>query len=640
MDFNNTWFIISAGIGAFLFIMLIVLYFISRKSQRVMESMISIITDPNRAKIQDASRVLQTIMADEIGKISACFQNMHETLRTQIAAAEELRQKLGVQNEELVNIANDAVTRVAQMSGRIDNTVSGLRDVVNSDSWNDVANATDRFASTVENTLTQITNTTADSTNKITQIDNTIEKWTETSEKLTNTLQKSIDDNTEHFEKMIGESENIQEKIANLSKSATDGFTEMKGTASNYEDILKDNNKTISTYLTKLDSFDKQSKKQLNAQATTLTNTVNLLSAQVLITESAVEKQVRKLTDAVEAVITSATETESAVRGISSELSGLTNHFEDEIKEFATDVVSELKTVSGVADATLQDTKTSANAFSESVKAMATGVRETLIEMNTAHTQLAGQSEGLIKMTTDTTAQLKPLSELIEKYYVALPDLVKTSGDAGTSLAKIVSDLDDKIAGIRATVEESSTSVSESAAKLDNLAGQSRQQMIDLMADYAKAVETMQTLNKQMMVARAAAPMDAIGTTPTTAPRASSRDFLAQSTREFDKMYEQTLDLTRAMGSDIPDVVWKKYHDGDKTIFAKWMAKMVRAANKKQIRDMIKSDSVFNSQATQFVRAFDKIMGAAKQTDTPDQLAAALLKTDLGIIYSALVQYI
>ncbi len=640
MDFNNTWFIISAGIGAVLFIMLIVLYFISRKSQRVMESMISIITDPNRAKIQDASRVLQTIMADEIGKISTCFKNMHETLRAQIVAADELRQKLGAQNEELVNIANDAVTRIAQMSGRIDNTVSGLRDVVNSDSWNDVANATDRFASTVENTLTRITNTTTESTNKITQIDTSIEKWTETSEKLSDTLQKSIDNNTEHFEKMVGESENIQEKITNLSKSATDGFAEMKGTASNYEDVLKDNNKTISTYLTKLDSFDKQSKKQLNSQTTTLTNTVNLLSAQVLITESAVENQVRKLTDAVEAVITSATETESAVRGISSELSGLTNHFEDEIKEFATDVVSELKTVSGVADATLQDTKTSANAFSESVKAMATGVRETLIEMNTAHTQLAGQSEGLIKMSTDTTAQLKPLSELIEKYYVALPDLVKTSGDAGTSLAKIVSELDDKIAGIRATVEESSASVSESAAKLDNLAGQSRQQMIDLMADYAKAVETMQALNKQMMVARAAAPMDAIGTTPSTAPRASSRDFLAQSTREFDKLYEQTLDLTRAMGSNIPDVVWKKYHDGDKTIFAKWMVKMVRAMDKKQVRELIKSDSVFNSQATQFVRAFDKIMAAAKQTDTPDKLAVALLKTDLGIIYSALAPQI
>ena len=640
MDLNNTWFIVSACLGGLLFIMLVALYFISRKSQRIMQSMVYIITEPNRARIQDASRVLQTIMADEIKKISTCFQTMHETLRTQIVAADELREKLGAQNEELIGLANDAVARVAQMSGRIDNTVSGLREVVNSEAWGDVTNATDRFASTVENTLTQIQNTTTDSTNKITQIDDTIGKWTENSEKLNDVLQKSIDDNTEHFEKMTSEAEKTQERISELAKSTTEGFSDIKNVASNYEDVLKDNTKIISTYLTKLDSFDKQSKKQLNAQATTLTNTANLLSAQVLLTETSVEKQIRKLTNAVETVITSATETESAVRGISSELSGLTNHFESEIKDFATDVVSELKTVSGVADATLKDTKASANAFSESVKAMATGVRETLIEMNTAHTQLAGQSEGLIKMTTDTTAQLRPLSELIEKYYVALPDLVKTSGDAGTSLAKVVSELDEKIASIRATVEESSASVSESATKLDNLAGQSRQQMIDLMSDYAKAVETMQTLNKQMMVARAAAPMDAIGAVPTTAPRASSRDFIAQSTREFDKMYEQTLDLTRAMGGDIPDIVWKKYHDGDKTIFAKWMAKMVKATNKKQIRDLLKSDSVFNSQATQFVRSFDKIMTAAKQTDTPDKLAAALLKTDLGIIYSALAPQI
>lgn len=640
MDINNTWFIISACLGGLLFIMLIALYFISRKSQRIMQSMIYIITEPNRAKIQDASRVLQTIMADEIKKISGCFQTMHETLRTQIMAADELREKLGAQNEELVGLANDAVARVAQMSGRIDNTVSGLREVVNSEAWGDVTNATDRFASTLENTLTQIQNTTTDSTNKIIQIDGTIEKWTENSEKLNGVLQKSMEDNTEHFEKMTAEAKKTQERISELAKSTSEGFSGIKDVASNYEDVLKDNTKIISTYLTKLDSFDKQSKKQLNAQATTLTNTANLLSAQVLLTETSVEKQIRKLTSAVETVITSATETESAVRGISSELSGLTNHFESEIKDFATDVVSELKTVSGVADATLKDTKASANAFSESVKAMATGVRETLIEMNTAHTQLAGQSEGLIKMTTDTTAQLRPLSELIEKYYVALPDLVKTSGDAGTSLAKVVSELDEKIASIRATVEESSASVSESATKLDSLAGQSRQQMIDLMSDYAKAVETMQTLNKQMMVARAAAPMDAIGTVPTTAPRASSRDFIAQSTREFDKMYEQTLDLTRAMGGDIPDIVWKKYHDGDKTIFAKWMAKMLKATNKKQIRDLLKSDSVFSSQATQFVRSFDKIMTAAKQTDTPDKLAAALLKTDLGIIYSALAPQI
>ena len=638
MDLGNVLTIIGLVLAGALFTMLMFLFFISRRSQRVMKSVLDIMMDPTRSRVSDATRVLNTIMADEMKKIIAIFQNIQETLRGQIAIADDLKKELGVKNNTLVSMANDAIMRVAQMSGRMDNTVAGLRNIVNSDSWNDAANATDRFAGVMDETLRRISATTTDASDKIAAIDEKITNWTTSSEKLGATLQSSIDSNTEQFDKMIVKSDVVQEHIGTLGQSATARFNEIKDAATNYETVLKNAGKSMTGYLAKLDSFDKQSKKQLSNQMTTLTNTANLLGAQVMLTESSVEKQIRKLTDAVEAVLASATETESAVRGVTGELSGLTNHFQDEIKDFATGVVDELKAVSGVANTTLGDTKTAANAFSESVKSMATGVRETLIEMNTAHTQLAGQSEGLIKMSVETTERLRPLSELIEKYYGALPDLAKTSGDAGASLAKIVTELDEKIANIRATVEQSTQSVSESAGKLENLAGQSRQQMIELLSDYAKAVETMQTLNKQMAVARAAAPMDAIGAVPTAmpAPRASSRDFIAQSGPAFDKMYEQTIDLTRAMGADIPDVVWKKYHDGDKTIFAKWMAKMVRATNKKQIRELIKSDTVFKSQATQFVRSFEKILAAAKQTDTPDKLAAALIKTDLGVIYSAM----
>lgn len=638
MDLNNILVIAGISVMGLMFIALIVLFFISRKSQRVMESVISIMTAPDRARITDASRVLQVIMADEIKRIIACFQNMQATLNSQIESAQKLRDELNTHNTELVDVANNAIQRVVQMTGRMDNTISGLTQVVTSESWENAASATDRFAQTVGETLARITETTNDSTDKISQIDTKIAQWTDASGNLENQLRSAFESNTEQFQKMTEESNTIQGQISELTKNSVDGFNEIKNSASNYENVIDENNKVINAYLSKLDNFGKQSKKQLTAQMNTLTNTANVVGAQVLLSESSIEKQIKKLTDAVESLMTSATETESSVRGISSELSGLTNHFETEIKDFANDVVGELQTVSGVANTTLKDTKTAANAFSESVKSMATGVRETLIEMNAAHTQLTGQSEGLIKMSEQTTAQLKPLSELIEKYYEALPELARQSGDAGIGLGKIVSELDEKIAAIRDTVEKSTVSVSESALKLENLAGASRQQMIDLMSDYAKAVDTMQTLNKQMMVARAAAPMEAIksATTAASIPGASSRDFLDASAREFDKMYEQTIDLTRAMGGEIPDVVWKKYHDGDKTIFAKWMAKIVRAADKKRIRDLLKSDSVFRSQATQFVRSFDKILVAAKQTDAPDKLSATLIKTDLGVIYSAL----
>ena len=642
MNLTGVWIVIGSVFGVVFVGVLMALFFVSRRSQRVMQSMIDIITAPDRAKIVDASRVLQTIMSGEMAKIVACFKEIRETLQSQIEDAEKLRESLAVRNEALVQIANDAVMRVSQMTDRVDNTVSGLQGVVASDSWQDVANATDRFATVIGETLDKIDMITKDSGDKITQFDEKIAAWTQNGQNLATELNNVIDVSTEKFQQMSTESEEMKNKISELAQNSVEGFNGIKTSASNYENVINSNNKVLNTYLAKLETFDRQAKKQLTSQMNTLTNTANIVGAQVMLTESSVEKQIRKLTEFVETVIKTATETESSVRGISSELSGLTNHFETEIKEFATDVVSELKTVSGVANNTLKDTKTAAGAFSESVKSMATGVRETLIEMNAAHTQLSGQSEGLIKMSVDTTAQLKPLSELIEKYYAALPELAKTSNDVGMRLGAIVAELDAKILTMRETVARSTESVSESANKLDTLAGQSRQQMIDLMADYAKAVDTMQTLNKQMAVARAAAPMEAIGTVtkgnPTPGP--SSRDFVSQSKHEFDKMYEQIIDLTRAMGTDIPDVVWKKYHDGDKTIFAKWMAKVVKAANKKQIRDLLKSDSVFRSQATQFVHAFDRLLDGAKHTDTPDKLTAALIKTDLGVIYSSLVQYV
>lgn len=642
MDISQVIIIISSVLGGLLAIALGVVFFVSRRSQRVMESLLQLMTNPQRAQVADAARVLETILSGEIAKIESSFQTMRDTLNAQIATAEEMKNNLGVQNEKLVELADDATKKVAVMSQRLENTVLGLQNVVISAGWVDVQNTTDKFNTTVNELLAKIDTTTHNTTERIGTIQSQIDGWIATSETLDNNLKNEFATNDEQMKNLAAQSENMQQKLSELSSSVADGFTNVKTAATDYETLMTDNDKLLDSHLEKMDAFSKQTKKQLTAQMNTLTNTANVVGGQVRLAESSLDKQVRKLTDAVESLMDSAARTETSVRNISNELATLTNRFNGEIKEFATDVVSELKTVSGVANTTLDNTKTAAGKFSESVRVMATSVRETLIEMNTAHTQLSKQSESLIKMSSETTAQLQPLSELIEKYYSALPDLSQGSVDAGDKLQQVVASLNEKINLMKNTVAESTTAVAESAVKLEDLAGQSRQQMIDLMSDYAKAVNTMQTLNKQMMVARASAPMDAIGTAPAAATmaRVSGADFLKQAERAFEKMHELSLDLTRAAGADIPDVVWKKFHAGDKTIFSKWLAKMMAAADKKQIRDMLKSDSVFRSQATQFVRSFDKIMTGAQNTDTPDKVSAALVKTDLGQIYLSLKNHI
>lgn len=641
MEITQVLLVGGAILGGLLTITLGVLFFVSRKSQKVMESLLTIMTRPERAKVADAVRVLNTLLADEINKIEQSFQTMRDTLNAQIASADELKKILTTQNEQLVSTADEATKKIATMSGRLDNTVAGLGQIVDSQSWTDVENATDRFSNSVNDLLGRIDQTSQATTERTAQIQTQIDSWIESSKALAEHLGNEFNTNTEQMKVLAGESETIQGKLAELSKSVADGFGEVKSAAANYEDVMIRNDRLLDGHLDKLAEFSKQSKKQLTSQMNTLTNTANVVAGQVRLAESSIDKQTRRLTDAVETLMTTATGTENSVRGISTELATLTNRFDGEIKEFATGVVSELKTVSGVANATLENTKTAAGAFSESVRAMATGVRETLIEMNTAHTQLSGQSENLIKMSSETTAQLQPLSALIEKYYSALPDLSRGSVEASQTLEQIVGSLNEKLNQMKTTVAESTTAISDSAIKLEDLAGASRQQMIDLMSDYAKAVNTMQTLNKQMMVARASAPMDAIKAAPSESfGHVSSQDFLAQCDKMFEKLHEQSMDLTRAAGAEIPDVVWKKYHSGDKTIFSKWLAKMLNAADKKRIKEMLKGDAVFRSQATQFVRSFDKILARAQQTDNVDKVSAALIKTEPGQIYIVLKSYV
>ena len=122
------------------------------------------------------------------------------------------------------------------------------------------------------------------------------------------------------------ESETMMGKISELAKSTADGFGDVKSSAANYEEIMIRNDRLLDGYLDKMETFSKQSKKQLTSQMNTLTNTANVVGGQVRLAESSIDKQIRKLTDAVEKLMSSASATEGAVRGISTEIATLTKH--------------------------------------------------------------------------------------------------------------------------------------------------------------------------------------------------------------------------------------------------------------------------------------------------------------------------
>ncbi len=633
MDTVQILLIICGVLGTVLFGALIVVFFISRRSQKIMQSLLDIMLQPQRTQVTDAVRVLETVLAGEITKISDLFNSMQTTLANQIDAAEQLKHELGHENEILVDTAEEAVKKVSTMSGRLENTVEGLGGIVSSDKWESVEQSTEKFSNDVNTLLDRVENTTQHTIAHTNEIQTAIENWNNNADALSEKLKSEFEQNDVQMKTINENYENMQQKIIELSDKTAGGFENVKTAAGDYDEVMKKHNKSLDSHLVKMNTFFKQSSQNLTDQQNILVTTANVAGAQIGLAEKSLNSQLAKLSELVDVSLKSA-------NTIASELTAMNNRFGKDIKDFSSDVVKEITTVSGAADKTLKNTQNAATAFAESVRAMATGVRDTLIEMNSAHGQLKGQSENLIKMSTETTAQLQPLSELIERYFAALPDLRNNSIETSAELAKIVDNMNNQIEAMKQTVAESTESISQSAINLDDLAGQSRQQMIDLMSDYAQAVNTMQTLNKQMAIARATAPMDAISAgapAPKSRGMVNSADFMQQAERMMGKIHELSVDLTQTTGAEIPNVVWEKYHAGDNTMFTKWLARIMVAADKKQIRDMLKSNSAFRNQSEQFVRAFDKIMDMVPQTDKPAAVTEQLTKkTDLGKIYTIL----
>jgi len=630
----------------------VVMFYAGRRGHRVTESLVMLLTKPERAKVQDAARVLRTIMADEIEKIENNFRDLSDTLLKQIARADELSVYLGDNNTKLVDTADEAARKIGVMTQRLENMLSGFDRIVNSNEWAELEKSSERFHGRINDLLNKVDSTAQDTIERTRECQGQIDGWTESGKKLSAQLQADMETNTTQMNSMVMESDAMREKLTALSASVADGFASIKSESENYEKTMTENEKLLGASLEKLDAFTKQSRTLLVTQLNGLTNTANNVGAQIRLAESSIEKQERKLQDAICALSESAANTEQSVRNIVGEVSILVGKWGGDVKDFTAGAVAELKTVHGVADSTLEETKIAAGAFSESVRAMAEGVRETLIEMNKAHTQLTGQSGELIKVSADTAAQLTPLSELIEKYYASLPDLTRGSAELSDQLGRDITVLEEKLTQLNGAMGTSIVGIADSSLKLNNLAGESRQQMIDLMSDYAKAVDTMKTLTNQMAEARATAPMKAMAASAPAArpmPAASAAaaahlmpaaDFIGAAGTLIERLHELSVDLTRAVGAEIPDSVWAKYNGGDRTIFSKWFAKMLNAADKRKLKELFRTDAVFRSQATQFVRSFAKMLAGAAQTDNKDLVSQTLLKTDLGQMYLALKAYL
>ncbi len=630
MTIDITFIILAAVFGLGMFGVLIALFMVSRKSQKTMQSMLTFINRPEKAKIYDASRVMGSIVGNEIEKIGALFKMAENNLGGQVKSVEKLKDDMTAENDRFIKNSDEIIKKISQMSQRMENTVNGLESVVASNGWKDVEKSTEGFYERISGVMERVDTTSCDIIERTTKLQTVMEKWLKDGEKLFNLLDSNSDKSMDKMGKLNQQADIANEKIGGMAKTIVDGFNYIKEGATDYAKVLKNNSQTINDHTKQIEAMAKKSKSTLISQVNALEGAANTAESYIQLAEVSIGKQRDIIVGAVEQLNAAVVTSTDSTTNVSEQITSLVGTFNKEVKEFSDEIIFELKNASDVANETLGNTTSTASKFSESVRVMAAGIDE----MEEKHVLLSQQSERLMRVAADAAEQLKPLLILIEKQQELLPIVSKESVELHAELKTIVADIEEKSNSLKQNVTSTISEVEGSSEKLNFLSGESRQHMIDLIKDYNKAADELQALNKQMIVARATAPMEAIKAQPQTsfAP-VSSTDFLEQARPQIEKIHEISFDLIKSSGAVIPDKVWQKYHDGDNSIFSKWLAKIFVSVDKKKVRDLLKSNTAFKSQAMQFVRGYEQILAAAKQADNADTLKDSLMNNDLGKIY-------
>jgi ABC-type transporter Mla subunit MlaD len=613
--------LIFVSVAGLLVALLPILFFQSRRAERVMRGMQSLLLEPNRAKITDAKNMIEDVLADAISKINANFNSMATVLNQQAARAEMLEKKLGVQNKMLVSTADSAAERVSNMAKTLENLVANLSEIVASSGWKDAQSASENFNNGAGNLLRELeikANSISDLSSKL---NGDISEWSESGRKMSDELQQSIAGNSEKMNMMSIAFKGIKDELSGLQNSLVADFENVKLSSHGIESILADNEKLLARQLEKMENFTEQARKLLQAQVNTLSDTASRIGTDIRLAESSIGTGADNLGGVVEKLFQTSKTIKETFDSIAREIMDIRMKFQNEVGEFSDNVVKNLQNAQSATTHTMQNAGQIAAEFRDSLVPMLSNISGTLDGLESAK------------------ERMQPLSELMQRLEIIMPKLADKSGDMTEELTGKIGELVDKINSMNEAAAGALRGIGDSTLALEKLSGESRQQMIDLMGDYAKAATTMRELTASMAEARASAPMKAMAapSIPKPAPAAVSvQDFTRQIGGIMEKLHDLSVDLTRSIGAEIPDSVMRKYNDGDRAIFSKWFAKMIKDADKKRVRNMFKNDAVFRSQATQFVHGFAKMLSGAERTENKEMVVATLLKTDLGVMYQTL----
>ena len=113
-------------------------------------------------------------------------------------------------------------------------------------------------------------------------------------------------------------------------------------------------------------------------------------------------------------------------------------------------------------------------------------------------------------------------------------------------------------------------------------------------------------------------------------------DFLQNASVILDKLQTFSIDMAHIFTPKAEDMLWKKYYDGDKAVFMRYITRMINETQHKQIKDLYLNNEEFNQAITRYMTEFEDMTKMVQNEDENKLLMSILIGSDIGRLYMVL----
>lgn len=274
----------------------------------------------------------------------------------------------------------------------------------------------------------------------------------------------------------------------------------------------------------------------------------------------------------------------------------------------------------------------SAHAFANERHKIRSETEGVIERLTTAATTMGGEVSRFTKSSFDAAERLETASERLSERTdqaehtmrqaaLETQETLTTSMEAISDQAegRIVSLREDLQATLDALLKEYHHTVEQAERESAHLAMRLGREADKIASDAQRFVDKTEEIERRLA-------------------KKNKTDFNKSALMIMESLNSNSIDVYKALASDVSDTLWESYLSGDKSIFARTTVKLADRKTRKAIAERFKTDTEFKEASSRFMADFESLMERAMHGEPGSALSVTLISSDMGKLYVLLGQ--